>query len=87
MSSPITHEIHAAAARSVGWSSFVRIAVLDVPFLISFHRLEIAWVDDYVMVKKPGGPGHVERFTRGGEITALFNAVVMCAALVGGVSR
>lgn len=86
MSSPLTHEIYANAARSLSWSPHYRVAPSDLTYLIVFHRLEIAWTDGYVMVKQDGGPGHVERFSAGGEADALFTAVVMCAALIGGAA-
>ena len=79
MSSPITPTIYASAARALGWPPTQRIDFTYIPLLISHLRLDVKWLDSYVVVQQRGGPGHVERI---GHDT-LFTAIVMCAALIG----
>ena len=86
MSSPLTPEIYAAAARSIGWPPIARIWPSDLQFLIATHHLTIDWIEGYVMVKQAGNVGHVERVGADRGVT-LFNAVVMCSAMIGGVGR
>ena len=86
MSSPLTPEIYAAAARSIGWPPIARISPSDLPFLITHHRLTIDWTEAYVLVKQASNVGHVERVGADRGV-ALFNAVVMCSAMIGGVGR
>ena len=86
MSSPLTPEIYAAAARSIGWPPIARISPSDLLFLIARHRLTIDGVGDYLLVRQSGNVGHVERVGADRGV-ALFNAVVMCSAMIGGVGR
>ena len=83
MSCPLSPEIYAAAARSIGWPSIARISPSDVTLIMATHRLNISWAGNHVMVHKPDGPGHVESVGYDPD-GALFTAVVLCAALVGG---
>ena len=85
MSSPVSHEIYALAARSLDWSPTDRIDPADLPRIIAHHRLDIKWLDNHLIVQKRGGPGHVERID-GHRATVLFRAVVFCAALIGGAA-
>ena len=82
----LSPEIYAAAARSIGWPPIARISPSDIPFLITHHRLTIDWTEAYVLVKQADNVGHVER-VGASEHDALFNAVVMCSAMIGGVGR
>lgn len=75
-----------AAARSIGLPPGVCISIRDIPVLIAHHRLTIDWVDDYLLVRQSGNVGHVERVGASAH-DALFNAVVICAAMIGGVGR
>lgn len=87
MTSPLTHEIYADAARALGWSPFTTLLPTDIPFVVSRLRLDVRWIPDHwVSVSMAGGPGHVERVA-GDSDGALFTAVVMCAALIGGAGQ
>jgi hypothetical protein len=85
MSSPITHEIYALAALSLGWSPTDRIEPSDIPRIVGHHKLDVKWLDHYLVVQQRGGPGHVERI-EGPRAVVLFRAVVFCSALIGGAA-